>query len=167
MKSCINCQIADKGWQENRLHIAIQVTQKAWYRNESAHRGIFQIGNGDVKWKHFPRYWPFVWGIHRPVTWSFDVFFHLCLNKRLSKHSWSWWFEKPSRLLWRGCNGYREYANMYYVAHINSRKSESYGIFVTVYSKANWLKCILPAMVSTFIRPLNLTRAVVSALRSR
>ena len=22
-----------------------------------------------IKWKHFPRYWPFVWGIHRsPVS---------------------------------------------------------------------------------------------------
>ena len=28
------------------------------------------IGHDDViKWKHFPRYWPFVWGIHRsPVN---------------------------------------------------------------------------------------------------
>ena len=34
------------------------------------------------------------------VTRSFDVFFHLCLNKRLSKQSWGWWFEMPSRSLW-------------------------------------------------------------------
>ena len=40
----------------------------------------------------------------RPVTRSFDVFFHLRLNKRLSKQSWGWWFEKPSRLLWRQCD---------------------------------------------------------------
>ena len=40
----------------------------------------------------------------RPVTRSFDVFFHLCLNKRLSKQSWGWWFETPSRSLWRHCN---------------------------------------------------------------
>ena len=40
-----------------------------------------------IKWKHFPRYWPFVRGIHRrrPVTRSFDVFFDLRLNKQLSK----------------------------------------------------------------------------------
>ena len=25
-------------------------------------------------------------------------------NKRLSKQSWGWWFETPSRLLWRHCN---------------------------------------------------------------
>ena len=40
----------------------------------------------------------------RPVTRSFDVFFDLRLNKRLSKHSWGWWFETPSRSLWRDIN---------------------------------------------------------------
>ena len=37
----------------------------------------------------------------RPVTRSFDVFFDLHLNKRLSKQSRGWWFETPSRPLWR------------------------------------------------------------------
>ena len=32
----------------------------------------------------------------RPVTRSFDVFFDLRLNKRLSKQWWGWWFETPS-----------------------------------------------------------------------
>ena len=36
----------------------------------------------------------------RPVTWSFDVFFDLCLNKWLSNQSWGWWFETPSCPLW-------------------------------------------------------------------
>ena len=40
----------------------------------------------------------------RPVTRSFDVFFDLRLNKRLSKQSWGWWFETPSRSLLRQCN---------------------------------------------------------------
>ena len=40
----------------------------------------------------------------RPVTRSFDVFFDLRLNKRLSKQSWGWWFETPSCLLWRHGN---------------------------------------------------------------
>ena len=35
----------------------------------------------------------------RPVTRSFDVFFGLCLNKRLSKQSICRWFETPSRSL--------------------------------------------------------------------
>ena len=40
----------------------------------------------------------------RPVKRSFDVFFDLSLNKRLSKHSWGWWFEMQSRPLWRYFN---------------------------------------------------------------
>ena len=35
----------------------------------------------------------------RPVTRSFDVFFDLHLNKRLSKQSRGWRFETPSRPL--------------------------------------------------------------------
>ena len=34
-----------------------------------------------------------------------DVFFDLCLNKRLRKQSWGWWFETLSRRLWRHFNG--------------------------------------------------------------
>ena len=37
----------------------------------------------------------------RPVMQSFDVFFDLRMSKRLSKHSWGWWFETPSSPLWR------------------------------------------------------------------
>ena len=40
----------------------------------------------------------------RPVTRSFDVFFDLRLNKRLSKQSWGWWFETLSCPLWRHSN---------------------------------------------------------------
>ena len=36
----------------------------------------------------------------RPMTRGFDIFFNLCLNKRLSKQSWGWWFETPSGSLW-------------------------------------------------------------------
>ena len=42
--------------------------------------------------------------LQRPVTRSFDVFFDVRLNKRLSKQSWGWWFETPSRPLWRHSN---------------------------------------------------------------
>ena len=38
-----------------------------------------------IKWKHFPRYLPL-------VTRSFDVYFDLRPNKRLSNQSWGWWF---------------------------------------------------------------------------
>ena len=65
-----------------------------------------------IKWKHFPRYWPFVRGIHRsrwiPRTKArdaeLDVLFDLRLNKRLNKQSFGWWFKTPSCSLWRHCN---------------------------------------------------------------
>ena len=41
----------------------------------------------------------------RPVTRNFEVFFDLRPNKLLSKQSWCWWFETPSRPLWRHRNG--------------------------------------------------------------
>ena len=43
----------------------------------------------------------------RPVTRSFDVFFDLHLNIRLSKQSKCRWFETPLCSLWRHCNGHR------------------------------------------------------------
>ena len=62
-----------------------------------------------MEWKHFRSTGPlcgeFTGSPHkRPVTQSFDVFFDVRLNKRLSKQSWCWWFETPSRLLWRHRN---------------------------------------------------------------
>ena len=41
----------------------------------------------------------------RPVTRNFDVYFDLRPNKRLTKHSWGWWFETLSRSLWCHRNG--------------------------------------------------------------
>ena len=39
-----------------------------------------------------------------PVSRNFDVFFDLRLHKWLSKHWLGWWFETPSRPLWRHLN---------------------------------------------------------------
>ena len=72
-----------------------------------------------IKWKHFPRYWPCVRGIQRsPVNsphkgqWRGAFVFSLicALNKRLSKQSWCWWLETPSRSLWRHCYENKAYA---------------------------------------------------------
>ena len=46
----------------------------------------------------------------RLVTQSFDVFFYLRLNKRVSKQPWGWWFETPSRSLWRHCYEYQPHS---------------------------------------------------------
>ena len=38
--------------------------------------------------------------VSQPVMWSFDVFFDLRLNKRLSKQWRGWWFETLPHPLW-------------------------------------------------------------------
>ena len=76
-----------------------------------------------IKKKHFPRYWPFVWGIHRsPVNsphkgqWAeLWCFLWSAPIKRLSKHSRGWWFETLSRPLWRHFN----------VWHVSSQRHPS------------------------------------------
>ena len=85
-----------------------------------------------IKWKHFPRYWPFVRGIHRSTVisphqdhWRGALMFFLIsawingwvnnreagdlrrnlhLNKRLSKQPWGWLFESLFRPMWRHRN---------------------------------------------------------------
>ena len=47
-----------------------------------------------------------------PVTRSFEVFFDMRLNKRLSKQSWGWWFETQSRALWRHRNEVNAYRKL-------------------------------------------------------
>ena len=54
-----------------------------------------------IKWKHFPRYWPFVREIHQ--SQELWCFLDLHLNKR-SKQSRCRGFEPPSHSLWRHCN---------------------------------------------------------------
>ena len=84
-----------------------------------------------IKWKHFPRYWPFVWGMYRPpmkipsqrpVTRSFDICLICALNKRLSKQSWGCWFETPSRSLWRRCNIWFMHIKMAILVYVSSNK---------------------------------------------
>ena len=59
-------------------------------------------------WRHQMETFPALLAIcaQRPLTRSFDVFFDLSLNKRLSKQSWGWWFEAPPRPLWRHFNDF-------------------------------------------------------------
>ena len=54
--------------------------------------------------KCFAKTGPGEFPAQRPVTRSFDVYFDLRLNKRLSKQSSGWWLETLSWSLWRQCN---------------------------------------------------------------
>ena len=68
----------------------------------------------------------------RPVMLSFDVYFDLRLNKRLSKQSWGWWFETLSRSLWRHRNGFAVFRDVIF--------------------------CHIPAFILTFKVPQDLLR---------
>ena len=85
-------------WHWKRCTIFLGRPGKSWWRHQ---RETFSAllalcaGNSPVTGE-FPA--------QRPVTRSFDIFFDLWLNKRLSKQSWGWLFETPSHPLWRYCN---------------------------------------------------------------
>ena len=81
------------------LNISVEqsfsLTVRWHYMMSSAPHYCLFVHDDVIIWKHFPLYWPFVRGIHRsPVNsshkgqWrgalSFDVFFDLGLNERLS-----------------------------------------------------------------------------------
>ena len=56
--------LAGKGetWENIKLSVCRPVLLHVNPRVRSGHDDV-------IKWKHFPRYWPFVWGIHRsPVN---------------------------------------------------------------------------------------------------
>ena len=88
----------------------------SWWRHQretfSALLALF-VGNSPVTGE-FPA--------QRPVTWSFDVFFDPRLNKRLSKQSWGWWFETPSRSLWRRCNDAAVWHNRLFSRQLNHKE---------------------------------------------
>ena len=99
-----------------------------------------------IKWKHFPRYWPFVWWIHRsPVNsphsgqWRGALMFSLicALNKRLSKQSWGWWFETRSLSLWR----HRNVSSLCNLTLTNWGRDKMAAVSQTTFSKTfSWMK---------------------------
>ena len=85
------------------------------------------------KWKHFPRNWPFVRRIHRSSVnsphkgqWrgALMCVCDLRLNKRLSKQWWCWWFETPSRTLWRNRNEKTNVENWFNDPHRKTRRKK-------------------------------------------
>ena len=98
-----------KFWQEIvtwRANVAILTDVSYRQDSENNDKCMMTSSNGNT----FRVTGPLCWKVtgefrsQRPVTRSFDVFFDLHLNKRLSIQSWSWWFETPSCPLWRHCN---------------------------------------------------------------
>ena len=70
----------------------------------------------------------------RPVTRSFDVFFDLPPNKRLSKYWRGWRFETPSIPLWRHCNVNETHELLFAMYNNNSYSAQEFSSFITSYS---------------------------------
>ena len=87
---------------------------------ETAWNGRRHFHDDVIKWKHFPRYWAFVRGIHRwPVNSPHkDRWRGALMFKRLSNHLWGWWFETSSCSLWLHCNGRRYLKNHFLISKI-------------------------------------------------
>ena len=81
----------------------------------------------------------------KPVTRSFDVFFDLCLNKRLGKQSWGWWFETLSRPLWHHCND-----GIYYVGLVYS--CPQWRKILTIWDTSKFINNIKWKYISCFVK---------------
>ena len=83
------------GWKNIKCHECTRIT--LWRHQMETFSAFLAIcvGNSLVTGEFSSR---------RPVTRSFDVSFIYTFNKWLSRQSWGWWFETPSRLMWRHCN---------------------------------------------------------------
>ena len=64
--SRVNCNYSDWASVAKRVRFPRNWMSWLWLRNgnEAEGRGQGNISQDDLKWKHFPRYWPFVTGIH-------------------------------------------------------------------------------------------------------
>ena len=81
----------------------------------------------------------------RPVTWSFDVYFDLRPNKRLSKQSWGWWFETLSSPLWRHRNENLSKSNVWlggvWVGRLHELKKVIFRVSHTMFARKVWYVC--------------------------
>ena len=93
------CWLFPIWWPKGQSHISEIGSKMLWYHDDVENGNLFHViglfaGNSPATGE---------FSAQRPVTPSFDVFYDLRLNKRLSKQSWSWWLERPSRPLWSHC----------------------------------------------------------------
>ena len=111
-----------------QLNVYVWYQIKIWWRHQMEAFSTllaFCAGNSPVT-DEFPA--------QRPATRSFDVFFDL----RLNKQSWGWWFETPSRTLWRHCNESRDIVSV-----INPKALQRVFNFATMNNRWSTTKHIL------------------------
>ena len=120
-----------------------------------------------IIWKHFPRYWPFMRGIHRSPAhkrqWRGALMLSLICarNKRLSKHWWGWWVETPLRSLWRHCNVI-DFLDQKYFIYLPHRKVEE--LYIYIYIPCKYVFTQLQ-IVNIFIRALGYYTSIIDNKR--
>ena len=84
-------------WDQHKMAATLlMIPSNMWWRHQmETFSALLAAGNSPVPGE-FPA--------QRSVTRSFEVFFDLRLNQRLSKQWWGWWFETLPRPLWRHCD---------------------------------------------------------------
>ena len=131
---CLTCKDLIVGW--NKLGITCRILKLGlagrMAEQDNIWKNFMEHDQFLIKFKHFPRNWPFVRGNHpsptdspenKPVTRSCDAFLHMYLNKRLSKHWRWWWFETPKQSLWRDDNlAFRHLLRIYRNGHYMIRR---------------------------------------------
>ena len=98
IKICVFKMTSLYGPHIKLIYLVLKLNYSAWWRHQMETFSVLLAlcaGNSLVTCE---------FSSQRSVTWSFDVYFDLRLNKRLSKQSWGCWFEMPSCSLWRHCN---------------------------------------------------------------
>ena len=95
----------------------------------------------------------------RPVTRSFDVFFDLRLNKRLSKQPWRWWFETSSWSLWRQCNGIEDAETSSNFWHKLPCRSITIIHHPRIYNLTKTLFASLPSVLKYRLEPVSRERS--------
>ena len=102
--------------------LAWQNPKPTWWRHQMETFAVLLaicVGNSPVTGEFIAQ---------RPVTRSFDVFFDLRMNKRLSKESWGWRFGTPSRPLWRHSNE----------SHFHSTPLRRFSLYSSTFSGKLW-----------------------------
>ena len=98
----------------------------------------------------------------RPVTRSFDVFFDLRLNKRLSKQSRDRWSETPPRSLWRQSND-MTFTNWYNERSV--RRHAGHKAFQAFYGDLHpFIQQSLPPLIQVLIGIIHISDAILILL---
>ena len=101
------CGESARRWMPPHNLINLINEPHTWEINNGSRNGLISSGENNITNVNVATNLRRDMASQRPVTRSFDVFFDLRLNKRLSEQSWGWWFETPSCPLWRHVHGIR------------------------------------------------------------